>query len=676
MAELTINGKTVTVDDSFRDLPPDQQEATVNEIASQMGISPTVAQDEKPEDSWRGEVAAGLRGVRKSLPFGQDIGAAAEAIRKGTSFEEEKKAQVARDVALAEQYPGATLAGEVGGFFVPGFGMAGPMAKAEQAVATRLAPKIGETAARIAGAGAAGAGAGAIQGVGEGVTPEERLTGAVSAAGIGALGGAALPAAGAAVKRSLNEAELAAQRLGVKAPRYVTSEAMLPKTTASALEAVPVTGGIIQRAAREGIEQLGEATERIPGVSPLVDRYEAGAAAKQALTGWAGTRSENIVSKAYDAVDKYINPSIATPLSNTASTIQEIGAKNLLAALPEETAATKLLMDAATNPQGLTYEGIKFLRTHVGQKMKDALHTTGVEQAELKRLYGSLTRDLRDAVEKAGGQRGLTAFERANTLNAQVQAKREQLYKIVGAAGDAPPEAVFDKIYKMGTDKAGSNIDLLRNARTSIKGSDWEDVTSGIINTMGRDAEGAFSPDRFVTAYGKLSDRGKDLIFGGSGNPVRQAMEDINLLSSKYKQAAQSRNVSKAAPVLLGAGALLGLATGTTGIGGTAAGILGTIPVAMLLANPKTAKTVSNFIKKPSKFSYNALLNAARLEAGEPEEDRSPRAGGGRVYPAKKLSLMEKAARKAFNDIALESRPLMDMPDEAIVKALDLAKDK
>jgi hypothetical protein len=636
-----------------------------------------MAQETQPaEGDWRGEVAAGLRGVRRSLPFGQDIGAAAEAFRKGVPFEEEKRAQVARDIELEKQYPKSTLAGEVGGFFVPGFGLAGPMAKSEQAVASRLAPKVGETAARIVGAGAAGAGAGAIQGFGEGVTPEERLKGATSAAGIGALGGAALPAAGAAVKRSLNEAELAAQRLGIGAPRYVTSEAALPKTTAAALEAVPVTGGVIQRAAREGIEQLGEATERIPGVSPLVDRYEAGAAAKQALTGWAGTRSENVVSKAYDAVDKYINPNVATPLSNTASTVQQIGSKNLLAHLPEETAATKLLMDAVTNPEGLTYEGIKFLRTHVGQKMKDALHTTGVEQTELKQLYGSLTKDLRDAVEKAGGQRGLSAFERANTLNAQVQAKRDQLYKIVGAAGDTPPEAVFDKIYRMGTDKAGANIELLRNARTSIKGSDWEDVTSGIINTMGRDAEKAFSPDRFVTAYGKLSDRGKDLIFGAAGNPVRQAMEDVNLLSSKYAQAAKSRNVSKTAPVLLGAGALLGLATGATGIGGTAAGILGTIPVAMLLASPKTAKTVSNFIKKPSKFSYNALLNAARLEARKPEEDRTPRAAGGKVYPAKKLSLMEKAARKAFNDIALESRPLMDMPDEAIVKALDLAKDK
>lgn len=39
MATLTINGQKVTVDDSFRNLSPEQQEATVNEIASEMGSS-------------------------------------------------------------------------------------------------------------------------------------------------------------------------------------------------------------------------------------------------------------------------------------------------------------------------------------------------------------------------------------------------------------------------------------------------------------------------------------------------------------------------------------------------------------------------------------------------------------------------------------------------------------
>jgi hypothetical protein len=159
-------------------------------------------------------------------------------------------------------------------------------------------------------------------------------------------------------------------------------------------------------------------------------------------------------------------------------------------------------------------------------------------------------------------------------------------------------------------------------------------------------------------------------------------MDDINLVSSRYVDAAKKRNISKTAPVLLGGAALMGLATGTTGVGETAAGILGTMPLAMLLASPRSARAVSNYVKNPkSKIAYDALLNAARVEAGAMKpEDRTERASGGRIdkrdYPAKKLTLMEKAARKAFNDLALESRPLMEMPDEAIVKALDMAKDK
>ena len=199
-------------------------------------------------------------------------------------------------------------------------------------------------------------------------------------------------------------------------------------------------------------------------------------------------------------------------------------------------------------------------RSHVGQKMKDALHTTGTEQAELKRLYGALTDDLKKSVENAGGPRALDAFERANALNSRVQARRDQLYKIVGATGDKPPEFVFDKLYKMGMDKAGANINLLTEARKSIKPDAWEDVRSGIINNLVKD----FSPDKFATSYGKLSERGKDIIFGPTGSSVRQAMDDINTVASKYKEAGKSRNLSKTAPVLLGAGALLGLATGTT----------------------------------------------------------------------------------------------------------------
>jgi hypothetical protein len=55
------------------------------------------------------------------------------------------------------------------------------------------------------------------------------------------------------------------------------------------------------------------------------------------------------------------------------------------------------------------------------------------------------------------------------------------------------------------------------------------------------------------------------------------------------------------------------------------------------------------------------------------KDEREEYAKGGKVYPAKKMSHMERAAAKAFNDIANETKPLMDVPDEHIAHALGMA---
>lgn len=61
-------------------------------------------------------------------------------------------------------------------------------------------------------------------------------------------------------------------------------------------------------------------------------------------------------------------------------------------------------------------------------------------------------------------------------------------------------------------------------------------------------------------------------------------------------------------------------------------------------------------------------------------EDREERASGGRLgsrdYPAKRLSRVERAAKRAMDAIAFESKPLMDQPDQVIADALKLASQK
>jgi len=64
----------------------------------------------------------------------------------------------------------------------------------------------------------------------------------------------------------------------------------------------------------------------------------------------------------------------------------------------------------------------------------------------------------------------------------------------------------------------------------------------------------------------------------------------------------------------------------------------------------------------------------------EHEDDIGPYASGGSVkkrdYPAKRLTRMEKAVKRAQDAIALETKPLMNQPDHVIAQALEIAKVK
>jgi hypothetical protein len=665
------------------------------------------AEETKEPVSWgdwlKTQGVSAARGMRESLPLAKDISAATRAYvgnpltvtGPSGDFTQEKKAVEAQQERAMEEAPVAKTLGEVGGYFLPGVGLAGRAAKAEQALASKAAPYLGETGANIAAGALTGASVGAAQGLGTGTSLEERLQNAETVAALGGAGGAAFPALGAAVgagaKKLLNvgseltPSEQAAQRMGFKLPRFLGTEGEGLPRTAEHIGALPVVGAPIRKAWAKAVEQLGEAFEKIPGVKSEVGRLEAGESAKSALQNWVRNRSTQVAEKAYDAVERHVDPMVKTELTNTRSTVQGLMDKLKEADLPEESEAVKMVLNAATNPEGLSYSGVKTLRTKIREKIAQGILPGNLSQGELKQLKSALDKDLRAAAENAGGQRGLAAFERANSLYQKISARRAELAKIVGKNADASPESVFNRITQMATEKTG-NVGRLVQARKSMSPDEWGDVTSGIVNNMGRDVEGNFSPYRFLTEYGKMSERGRDAIFGPVGNPVRDAIEDIGLVSGQMKKAGKHKNWSGTAHTAIGAAGILEAFHDPEAAVKGGAPVL---PLALLLASPKSAKQFSGYLRNPTKKAYEALMNSARLEAGKAapeassyatEDAREERASGGKVngrdYPAKRLTRMERAVKRAQDAIALETKPLMDQPDERIVQALEIAKGK
>jgi len=141
---------------------------------------------------------------------------------------------------------------------------------------------------------------------------------------------------------------------------------------------------------------------------------------------------------------------------------------------------------------------------------------------------------------------------------------------------------------------------------------EWGEVASAIVARLGRDVEGNFSADRFLTGWGKLSGQGKAVLFSGD---VRKSLDDIATVSSRFKQLQQYANPSGTGQQImggaLGAGAILNPITALKVV----------LPAAVLshvLSRPATSKAASTFsraVETAVKMPVRAAKNVISKEA-------------------------------------------------------------
>jgi hypothetical protein len=682
-------------------------------------------EEEGPLTTARREAVGVLRGMREGLPFAKDISAATYAAQsalqgRGWDYAKERERVSRQQKAASEATPLAYTAGEIGSFFTP-LGLPGKAPslanlalRGEQAVAKKLAPKIGETAAKIAGAGTAGAGLGALQGAGEGADLSSRLENIEAGAiGGGALG-AVLPAAGKVLGLAPTAAEKAAAKLGISVPRYVASESKLARPFYSAIGSLPFAKSIVESGVNRGIGRLEEAASKIVPSSVGESQALAGKGAKQSLVDWVDVESRNDLNARYKHLNKLLDPDARTTLSGTAATWQKLN-------LPAKPSITNQLQNrilaAINNPNGVTYEEAKYLRKVVGSGLKGKITQSDLPQQELNLLYGSLTNDLEKIVRnsaeskavKAGlypsqvsqmGNKALTRYAIAEGKANNIINTRKRLGEIIGLGGDASDQKVFSRLSAIAKDSSTGNEELLRDAKRTMSPQSWNDITAGIISNFG-DVQGKFDPQTFAKKFYEMSDVSKDILFGKSGTAVRDSIESVNLLAKQYAEEGKTKNLSNtvtalgliAAPPAIW-GMLTGGPTGALEKEGEVAAVA--IPIAFALAYPRLSPKIVAAIKNPSKEAVsnlrNAVISVARQRLTTPSiidhgplpvmaedrEQREQRASGGAVgkrdYPAKRLTRMERAVKRAQDAIALETKPLMDQPDHLIAHALELSK--
>jgi len=426
----------------------------------------------------------------------------------------------------------------------------------------------------------------------------------------------------------------------------------------------------------------------------------------------AGLRTASAAEKAKLGAERA--KSAAVPLYNTQKVFQDIldYKKNAGPAAVDtfmNSEAGKLL--AGNLDRSVNYIGAKQLKDLLGNALEfhNPLAPHTLDDRMKQRLYWALKEDTGNIAHMAGGEGAKRRFYEISDEAQKIFEDRKFMRQIVGARGaeDVTPAQVYDKFKRMAVEGRAENIPLLNRAKKLMEPAAWDDLRSGVIGELGADANGIFHPSEFVKKYSRFSDEAKNSLFGARETPARDALENTFTVSKQYSERGKPRNASNwataisTAAVLGAAGDLLyeGPEAATQRLGkfgvpaGVAAAVLAFPRVTPLLTlyarnrDPEILKKIATIAARdPALRSKIRTAIAAETRGalqGRPvaaqDQDREERASGGRLgcrdYPAKRLTRVERAAKRAMDAIAMDTKPLLNQPDQVIVDALKLANN-
>lgn len=426
--------------------------------------------------------------------------------------------------------------------------------------------------------GANAAATGFVQGAGEaeGDVADRLAKGTTDAA---AAGGAGLLLGGAigklaqkgtphAVRNTMdaNIAADAAKTVGVDLPRLAAGTKNGPEMIVGAtVKELPLVGRPIGAAVENAHEQILTAGERIADkASRHATVDSAGLQLSHGLSQWIKKDSGKALEAFYDRVNAHLPKGATADLANTRTAAANLLAKDAEAATDINARAVKYIEEAITRPKGLSFDGMLRLRTRVGDLIDDHLTPDGgTIKPALREIYGALTKDIEGGLMAMGGKSGgaaLNAWKTANNVAFITEQRRAALSRVVGLSGDAPAEAVVDRLIRMAGTKSSADIKTLLTAQRSVPATVWEELGAVAIQRLGRDQSNAFNPVFFVKNYSALSSNGRAALFGkagAGGTTLRKELDALAIVSERFKNLEKLRNTSGTGRVVFGTMALM-----------------------------------------------------------------------------------------------------------------------
>lgn len=443
----------------------------------------------------------------------------------------------------------------------------------------------------------------------------------------------------------------------VPVPQNMITGSKIAPIVAHTAEAIPGGGAPFEQAAegfRHGVESAASAATG--GVAPTAEA--AGQTARGAIEAYAAPKEGVLakrVSEAYDKLDAHMPPEASRDLTNTRTVAQDLQSRYEATGQEGFSPTIKKVLGAATDPKEISYQGLKDLRSEVGEMLESGtkISETGISDKQLRALYKGMTDDMRAMVQEHGGTRGSQLWERANTYARLASERREQLGRILGA--NRSDEGIFGAIINKAGSANSADAKALATAKKSMPADEWNEIASAAVGRLGKvktDTGTHFDPGRFVKDYDKLSDRGKALLFG-ENQRLRKALDAISDLSKFNETPKHPGPIAH----LLSAGLVLGHAGGEGGVVekvGRMLHIVGAVTgvrvLGRMLSKPATAESVAKWMQgyklatlKPTRGNvtmFQRMSEALANDAAKEDRENIGSAASKAADLAKKLVVL------------------------------------
>lgn len=516
------------------------------------------------------------------------------------------------------------------------------------AFATRAAPMAFRAAATGLGVGAGDVGQQAgesIRGEREGIDPAQAAIAAGLGAGgqaVGELAGAALPGVvrrlarkGPEGRQTMQKAIADAERFGQTPTVAQATENPFLSTVEGIVSKYPGGAGVFRKKVKSATDALrGQLDQQAQkGIYRGLDPTRGGLSVKHGTDNFIDSFSRR-AEPLFDEVTDRVGLGTPTPATNTLKTVQELtattpGAERTTARLTSpflREIAEDLAADAG--PSGaMPFQALQAIRTKIGSRLSNPALLEDASTAEVKRLYGAISEDLKAQAYASGAK---NVWDRANSF---WRAGRSRIDDILAPLiGNKTPE----KIYKSLVSGAKDGPTQLRTTMRSLKPEQQDAVTGTMIKQLGTPPPSMageapeFSFSSFMTQWNQIDDAARDAFFKRGRNP--QLGQDLQALAD---WAGRIRRTSKAfanpsgtAGTLGGFGGAMSLGSAITApVLGSGAlvlplvyggSVLGANRIAALMTSPK----VVNWLAKATRLDPAGMsAHLGRLSGIAAKED-------------------------------------------------------